>query len=156
MYVCVTKFWVHSPFWSVATIAQTRPSANQISTWYVLPDFHTTFSIVAHIKTKHTARLYFEHCSCMKTVQQHKTTHITMIRSYKLVANHSLRHPKRPPHPQTSIATVLRHTNQLPAPPTARISLHRRVQTADFHYTAHFLKTSSVYFNYSNTARPGQ
>ena len=51
--VCVTKFWgVHSPFWSVATIAKKQPSANQFSTLYVLPDFHTTVSIVAHVTKK--------------------------------------------------------------------------------------------------------
>ena len=82
-----------------------------------------------HQNKTHGATL-FRALFFMKTVQQHKTTHITMIRSYKLVAKHSLRHPKRPPHPQTSIG--LRHAYSLSGPPTARISLNRRVQLRIF------------------------
>ena len=117
-----------------------QPSANQFSTWYVLPIFRH-FPYFRPHQAKHSVSqfrvFFFNHNSFQQDTKQGQCSTCIKLHDYKLV----VKHPKRHSHiPTVRLATVLSHPLTF-GPPTARISLHRRDQLRTFYYTAPFFKT---------------
>ena len=134
----VTKFLGSLPFWSMATIAPKLPSANMIYTLCVLrfshhfpycrPSKQTQRDSIASIVL---VSIQFKQntwqCSC-------NLSRITMFWNYKRVVTILFSKVFQRPF-------KLRQFTHTSGPPTARISLHRRVQTSDFYDTVPFFKT---------------
>ena len=132
--VLLRNIGVHSPFWSVGKIRKNnRPYIN-----YPLcrsSDFHTHFLNYRPSQNKthddSVSRVLLKHNSVQQRTRQGQCSTCIELHDYKLVGKHFAT-PSVLPRPQPSASPPSFHTAPTPGPPTARISLNRRVQLRTF------------------------